>query len=266
MATTKLADLINPLVIGAFMHKTFIERLVFGQFADISRDLEGRPGDTKMYPSWNYIGDATTVAEGEQIPTLKLSKNEMSVKVKKVAQAVELTDEAVLSGYQEPLNQAVLQIAISIANAVEDDFVKSIKALSPSTVEIDKGYHWVLDAQVAFGEDFSEDNFLFISPARRAVILKSPDFVVIQQGGAVVKGHIGQIFGTNVIITSRLGKDEAVMLRRGGLGLEMKRDYRFEEERLGSFRKSILSADQYYATFVKDAAKVVYINKVKVGP
>ena len=250
MATTKLADLINPLVIGAFMHKTFIERLVFGQFADISRDLEGRPGDTKMYPSWNYIGDATTVAEGEQIPTLKLSKNEMSVKVKKVAQAVELTDEAVLSGYQEPLNH----------------FVKSIKALSPSTVEIDKGYHWVLDAQVAFGEDFSEDNFLFISPARRAVILKSPDFVVIQQGGAVVKGHIGQIFGTNVIITSRLGKDEAVMLRRGGLGLEMKRDYRFEEERLGSFRKSILSADQYYATFVKDAAKVVYINKVKVGP
>ncbi|MHC5920124.1 phage major capsid protein, partial [Streptococcus pyogenes] len=85
--------------------------------------------------------------------------------VKKVVKGVTLTDEAVLSAYTQPVNETVRQLALAIASKIDNDFVDKIKALTPSTdVKIDPaGYGWVLDAQVAFGEEFDDETFLFIS-------------------------------------------------------------------------------------------------------
>ncbi|AQT27725.1 putative major head protein [Enterococcus phage EF-P10] len=36
-----------------------------------------------------------------------------------------------------------------------------MRALTPSDVEMTDSYEWVIDAQVAFGEEFDEETYLF---------------------------------------------------------------------------------------------------------
>ncbi|MGZ7301735.1 N4-gp56 family major capsid protein, partial [Streptococcus pyogenes] len=61
---TKIADLINPEVIGDFLEKKMIDNLILAPLADIDNTLVNQPGDTLTVPQWNFIGEADDVAEG----------------------------------------------------------------------------------------------------------------------------------------------------------------------------------------------------------
>lgn len=262
MVQTKVADIIDPEVIGNFLPKKMIDNLVLAPLADIDTTLVNRPGSTLTVPQWNYIGMAEDLAEGEALTTVKLTASESTVTVKKAVKAVELTDEAVLSGYGNPINETVNQLAISIAQKIDADFIAEIRKLTPLTdVKIDPaGYHWVLDAQVAFGEDFNEETFLFISPKNRANILKSNDFVHIDMGSKIITGELGSLYGMRIVISNQIAEDEAFVIKRGALKLVMKRGYTVEDIRKGETRSTIISADQHYIAYVADATKVKYIK------
>lgn len=262
---TKLENLINPEVIGAFLQKKMVDNMVLAPLARIGYDLVNTPGDTLQIPQYQYIGDAIDVAEGEQISTVQLKSTMVPVTVKKIVQGVELTDEAILSAHTNPINETVRQLALSIASKVDNDLFAAVRALTPATdVKIDDGYEWVLDAQAAFGEDLNEETFLVISPRERANILRAPGFVHIDNGNKVLNGQLGTLWGVNVIISNKVKSTtalkEAILLRREGLALELKRNMEVEPIRKGEFRTSILSADQHYIAYVRDATRVVYIK------
>ncbi|WZP35031.1 major head protein [Enterococcus phage vB_Efs10_KEN05] len=262
---TKIADLINPEVIGAFLHQKMLDNLVLAPFAEIDRTLQGRPGDTLTLPQWNFIGLAEDLAEGQELQSVKLTAEDRKATVKKVAKSVTLTDEAVLNAYVRPVDETVRQLAMAIAGKIDNDLFAAMRALTPSDVEMTDSYEWVIDAQVAFGEEFDEETYLFISPKRRASILKSKDFIHIQQGVSVIKGHLGEIYGMNIVVSNKVSDNEAFVLKRGALTLLMKRDYMVEEVREGMKRQTNITADQHYVAFVKDAKRAIFINKVAAG-
>ena len=65
---TKLANLFDPQVVGAMIDKKLVNKMVFAPLATIDSTLEGQPGSTLTLPYYTYIGDATDVAEGADIP------------------------------------------------------------------------------------------------------------------------------------------------------------------------------------------------------
>lgn len=64
MTQTKIANLVNPEVMGDMIAAKLPKKLQVIPFAAIDRTLEGVPGNTIKVPSYTYIGDAEDVNEG----------------------------------------------------------------------------------------------------------------------------------------------------------------------------------------------------------
>ena len=70
--------------------------------AKIDSTLVGQPGSVIKLPYYSYIGDAAVVAEGADIPIKQLSETTVSVQISKIGNGVQISDEAILSGYGDP--------------------------------------------------------------------------------------------------------------------------------------------------------------------
>jgi N4-gp56 family major capsid protein len=117
-----IADLINPQVMADMISAKIPMKLVVAPFAKVDTTLAGRPGNTITVPQYAYIGDAVDIAEGIAAETVKLETSTADVTVKKAMKAVELTDEAVLSGYGNPVGETNNQLAKAIASKVDTPY------------------------------------------------------------------------------------------------------------------------------------------------
>ena len=126
MAMTKLENLVDPAVMADMVAAKLPKKIRFTPIARIDTTLVGRPGSTIVVPKWKYIGPAEDVAEGVAMGTTTLSTSTTEAKVKKAGKAVELTDESVLSGYGDPVGTTIEQLAMSIADKVDNDAYNSL--------------------------------------------------------------------------------------------------------------------------------------------
>ena len=99
---TRLANLVNPQVMASLVQKKLINNLVFGAVADTDTNLVGTPGNTLLFPSFNYIGTAEVYGEGSTISVSRLTASTVSATVQKWCVGASITDEAALSGYGDP--------------------------------------------------------------------------------------------------------------------------------------------------------------------
>src|SRR5690606_4190833 len=113
-------------VIGASINAKLVNLIKFSPFARIGRELQGQAGNTLTIPAWSYIGDAVDKAEGEAFETVGLTATTSTVTVKKAGNAVEITDEAVLSAYGDPVGEATNQLAMSIAQKIDNDCLEAL--------------------------------------------------------------------------------------------------------------------------------------------
>ena len=91
---TYLSALFNPQVVADLIDTKLTNKMVFAPLARIENTLQGRAGNTVTMPYYSYIGKASTVSEGYDIPLTKLTQNTTSVTIVKYGKAVQLTDEA----------------------------------------------------------------------------------------------------------------------------------------------------------------------------
>ena len=112
--TTMLNDLINPQVVADLVNDKLVDAIQVLPLCAVDRALEGRSGSKVLLPKFAYIGDAVDVTEGAAIPVKKLTASTVEVSIKKAGNGVELTDESILSGYGDPLGEAVRQLAADV--------------------------------------------------------------------------------------------------------------------------------------------------------
>ena len=131
MALTKLEQLVDPEVMAPMISAKLEKAIKVTPFAKIDNTLQGRAGDTITVPKFQYIGDAEDLAEGVKAGTVQLTTTTAEYKIKKAVKQVQLTDEAVLSGYGNPVGETNNQLGLAIASKIDQD---AMDALQSATV------------------------------------------------------------------------------------------------------------------------------------
>lgn len=262
---TKLANLFNPEVVAGLIEAKLTNAIKFSPLCKIDTTLEGRPGSELTFASYKYIGDAVDVSEGADIPVAKLEEGTTKATVKKAGKGVQLSDEAVLSGYGDPAGEAVDQILKSIASKVDNDTLAVLNAID-GTMVANTGVtaDGIADALVKFGEDIDGEKVLLVSPAAYNTLRKANEWCPASEIAAnlIIKGAVGMIHGCQVVVTNKL-TDTAFIVKPGALMLIVKRDTLVETDRDIINKSTVLTADKHYVVYLYDASKAIKVTAAK---
>lgn len=206
---TKLASLIDPEVLAPMIEKKMVDAMKFAPLAVLDYTLQGRPGSTITLPSYAYIGDAEDVAEGNDIPIAELTQSSVEATVKKAGKGVQITDEAVLSGYGDPIGEAIDQLGLSVASKTDNDVVAILNAITAPMIHEAAGKltsDEVANALVKFGEDLDGDKVLLIAPEQLAQLRTTEDWIPATDMGvkALMSGVVGMIWGCQVVVSNKI--------------------------------------------------------------
>lgn len=279
---TMIADLINPEVMADMISAKVPHKLVVAPFATVNTDLQGVPGDTITAPQYAYIGDAEDIAEGIECGTVKLTTSTTRATVKKAMKAVELTDEAVLSGYGNPVGETNNQLAKAIASKVDADCIAVLTKEGEGGVQLTAGdgtnaisYAGIVDAIDLFDEEVNSEKVIFVNPKQVTKLRKDADFISADKynNDVMMTGEIGRIANCRVVASKRVPLDEGgafylnpiVKLNNdseseedaAAMTIYLKRDTNVETERPTLSRKTVISADKHYTVVLSNTAKVV---------
>ena len=273
--TTMIADLINPQVMADMISAKVPNKLVVAPFAKVDTTLAGIPGNTITVPQYAYIGDAVDIAEGIAAETVKLATTSAEVTVKKAMKAVELTDEAVLSGYGNPVGETNNQLAKAIASKVDSDAMTALQGAQlvyDGTGSVIK-YAGIVDAIDLFEEEVNSEKVIFVHPKQVTQLRKDNDFINADTypGHTIVSGEIGKIANCRVVPSKKvplaegayacpvvkLNNDAESEDDAAALTIYLKRDTNVETERNTLARKTDISVDKHYAVALTNTAKVV---------
>lgn len=275
--TTKIADLINPEVMADMISAKVEKKIVVAPFAKVDTSLVGVPGNTITVPKYGYIGDAEDIAEGVACGTVKLSTGTTTATVKKAMKAVELSDEAVLSGYGNPIGETNNQLAKAIAAKVDND---ALEELMNATLVMDGStkpisYDQIVDAVGMFDEEVNSNKVIFINPKQVTQLRKDSNFISADKypNNVIMTGEIGMIANCRVVPSKKvtldatsafyqcpiikLNNDDEAEDDAPALTVYLKRDTTVETERDTLARKTDISVDKHYTVALTNESKVV---------
>lgn len=280
MALTKISDLVNPKVMADMISAKIEKKIVVAPFAKIDDTLSGVAGDTIVVPQYSYIGDADDVAEGVAVGTTKLVTTTTEATIKKAMKAVELSDEAVLSGYGNPIGETNNQLAMAIAAKVDND---AMDALQTASLEYETddiiSYDGIIDAIDKFGEESNCRKVIFVHPSQLTQLRHDEDFISREKylGDVAVTGEIGMIANTIVVPSKKvpledghyicpivkISEDRESEDETPALTIYIKRDTNVETERQTLKRVTDISVDKFYAVVLSNEGKVVLAKFAK---
>ena len=208
---TYLSDLFNPQVVADLLETKLTNNMVFAPLAMIDYTLQGQAGDRVTLPYYAYIGAASQVSEGYDIPVKKLTQATKSVGIVKLGNAVQLTDEAVLSGYGDPLGEATTQIVTSIDDAMDNLLLAALAANSASEQNYTTSASTGLEpediplALAKYGEDNDGEKVLLVTPDFYAKLVGKNWIPASEIAANVrIRGAVGMAYGCQVVISNRL--------------------------------------------------------------
>lgn len=278
MTQTKIANLVNPQVMGDMVAAKLPKKLRVAPFATIDRTLVGVPGNTITVPSYTYIGDAEDVNEGVEAGVVTLGTSTKTATIKKAMKAVELTDEAVLSGYGDPVGNAENQLALAVASKIDNDALDAL--LATNTRKYDSktkaiSYDVIVDAIDLFEEEVNTEKVMFVNPKQVTTLRKDTNFISADKypANVVMSGEIGTIANTRIVPTKKvkldttsafytcpiikLTHDDETEQDTAALTVYLKRDPNVEVDRKSLKRTTEISIDEFYTVAVSDDSKVV---------
>ena len=266
---TYLSSLFNPQVVADIVDTKLTDNMVFAPLAHLDYTLQGRAGNTVTLPYYSYIGAASAVSEGYDIGIRKLTQSTSAVTIVKYGVAVQLTDEAVLSGYGDPLGEAATQIATSIDDALDNALLAALAANSASEQNYTGASTGLVPADIPlalakFGEDNDGQKALLVTPDFYAKLVGS-DWVPASGIAADIriKGVVGMAYGCQVIISNRLKTaGNLYIVKPGALAVFMKRGSMVEADRDILNQSTVLAGSILCAPYLLNPAGMI---KLSVG-
>lgn len=289
MSMTKLENLINPQVMSDMISAKVEKKIVVTPFAKIDNTLQGQAGDTVTVPAFAYIGDAVDVAEGNSVTAEQLTASSTTFGIKKAMKAVSLTDEAVLSGYGNPVGEATTQLAKAIASKVDADAMDALttvynastaphgvqKQYNPATA-VGISYAGIVNAVDTFEEEVQSEKVMFVHPKQVTQLRLDTDFISADKynNEVMMRGEIGMIAGVRIVPSKRvktsgsgatakylcpiikLNNDAETEDDASALTVFLKRDTNVETERQTLSRSTDISVDKIYGVAITNQDKV----------
>ena len=279
MAITQLSNMINPEVMAEMMSAKVAKKVAVIPFAKVDTTLQGQAGNTITLPVFGYIGDAANVAEGTSIGASALSTTHKQFTIKKVAKGVDITDEAILSGYGDPVGEANRQLAMSIAQKIDQDAIDALYGASLKYDDISNkiSYAGIVDAIDKFEEEFNTEKVLFINPKQVSQLRKDADFTsadkYVNGNYVAFNGEIGKIANARVVVSKRIKEDDThagyvnpivkisydseTEQDTSALTIFLKRNVMVETSRDIDKQINMIRASEHYICALTDESKVV---------
>ncbi|WP_159723165.1 N4-gp56 family major capsid protein [Enterococcus sp. CSURQ0835] len=270
--TTMLANLVDPEIMAPMISAKLPKAIKFSGIAPIDSTLVGQPGSSITVPKYKYIGDAADVAEGAAIDYAALTTDKANYTIKKAGKGVKITDEAALSGYGDPENEAANQIRMAIASKVDNDIVAT--ALTAKlTVQADINLDLIdllentfVDAPDNF-EDVDSTGVLFLSYKDAAKLRKeaAQSWTRASELGdnILISGAFGEVLGWEVVRSQKIEDGNGFAVKTGAMKTFLKRGLLAERERDIDHKLTKLNADQHYAVALVDESRIVKIAPKK---
>lgn len=265
---TKLTNLVNPEVMADIIEKKLVDAMKFAPLATIDNTLQGRPGDTISLPSFNYIGDASTLAEGSSLTPALLTASAVNVTIHKIANGVSISDEAILSGYGDPVGEITDQLALSVASQEDNEVLATlanIGAAMTHTTAADPKDTDILAALELFGEDIDGVKVAVVSPAvYTAMRSNTNQWIPASElaAGVAIRGVVGEYGGCQVVVSNKLKTSKNIyIVKPGALRIFIKRGTVVEADRDILNFTNVFTASKHFATYLYDASKAIKITK-----
>lgn len=274
MTQTKIAQLVNPEVLADMVSAKLPKMIKFTPLAYVERELVGQPGNTVTVAKWVYSGDAKDITEGEAIVPDQLTTNKSTMTIKKAGKGVEVTDEALLSGYGDPLGQAAHQILLAIANKVDNDLVVEAKKAT-QYVDDAPTTGAALDKALAVFEDEEDARYVALVNPQDAIDLRADTVKEWVRGsdiGAniVISGTFGETHGVQIVRSKKVEKGKGFLVKvsavetdtddvakYGAFVINLKRDVAIETDRDILKKTTVITGDEHYGVYLYDPTKVV---------
>lgn len=274
MTQTKIAQMVNPEVLADMVSAKLPKMIKFTPLAYVERELVGQPGNTVTVAKWVYSGDAKDITEGEAIVPDQLTTDKSTMTIKKAGKGVEVTDEALLSGYGDPLGQAAHQISLAIANKVDNDLIVEAKK---ATQYVDEAPTTgaALDKALAVFADEEDARYVALINPEDAIALRADtakEWVRGSEIGAdiVVSGTFGEAHGVQIVRSKKVDKGKGFLVKvsavetdtddvakYGAFVINLKRDVAIETDRDILKKTTVITGDEHYGVYLYDPTKVV---------
>lgn len=274
MTQTKIEQMVNPEVLADMVSAKLPKMIKFTPLAYVESELVGQPGNTVTVAKWVYSGDAKDITEGEAIVPDQLTTDKSTMTIKKAGKGVEVTDEALLSGYGDPLGQAAHQISLSIANKVDNDLVVEAKK---ATQYVDDApvTGAALDKALAVFEDEEDARYVALVNPKDAIDLRADtvkEWVRGSEIGAniVISGTFGETHGVQIVRSKKVEKGKGFLVKvsavetdtddvakYGAFVINLKRDVAIETDRDILKKTTVITGDEHYGVYLYDPTKVV---------
>lgn len=274
MTQTKIAQLVNPEVLADMVSAKLPKMIKFTPLAYVERELVGQPGNTVTVAKWVYSGDAKDITEGEAIVPDQLTTDKSTMTIKKAGKGVEVTDEALLSGYGDPLGQAAHQISLAIANKVDNDLVVEAKKAT-QYVDDEPTTGAALDKALAVFEDEEDARYVALVNPQDAIALRADtvkEWIRGSEIGAniVISGTFGETHGVQIVRSKKVEKGKGFLVKvsavetdtddvakYGAFVINLKRDVAIETDRDILKKTTVITGDEHYGVYLYDPTKVV---------
>ena len=274
MTQTKIAQLVNPEVLADMVSAKLPKMIKFTPLAYVERKLVGQPGNTVTVAKLVYSGDAKDITEGEAIVPDQLTTDKSTMTIKKAGKGVEVTDEALSSGYGDPLGQAAHQISLAIANKVDNDLIVEAKKATQFVAEAPTTGA-ALDKALAVFADEEDARYVALINPEDAIALRADtakEWVRGSEIGAdiVVSGTFGEAHGVQIVRSKKVDKGKGFLVKLsavetdtddvakyGAFVINLKRDVAIETDRDILKKTTVITGDEHYGVYLYDPTKVV---------
>lgn len=260
--------LINNVILGQTIAAKLPGKLKFSAVAVMDTQLVGQAGDSIKVDKYAYIGEATDVAEGTQIPVADLTQTSVTKVIKKAGKGVKLTDEEVKRKGNAVVTEVENQLLMSVADKVDSDtLAEVVKAPLKHTCTGKLSLAEIVKAKTLFADE--NDDFLYglyINPAQEADILLAQGFIPASQLGdkLMLEGSIGRLGGCDIIKSRKVKKTTNAyknpIIRAGAIEIKLGKAAFIEEDRQAGLQITTYYGSEMYVPSIKDDTGVVVMT------